>query len=82
MAKKEKIVRVPFYFPYKGLDKSVAASKQPMLTSYSMLNVRPQDVADNRVRGGQRPGLKKWGEGTQAGSTQPIVALCVIGTLE
>lgn len=83
MAKeKDRIIRAEFLFPFKGLDKGVAASKQPMITSYSLNNVRPEDTADVRVRGGQRPGLKKWGAGTQCGSTQPIVAMCVIGTLE
>lgn len=74
--------RVELSFPFKGLDKSIAASKQPLLTSYSLKNVRPEDTADTRLRGGQRPGLLKWGEGTQLGGAQPIVAICIIGTLE
>lgn len=37
---------------------------------------------DGRPRGGQRPGLAKWGAGTQVGgSEQPVVAMCSATTV-
>lgn len=48
-------IKLPF--PFKGLNSAIALSNQPPLTSPAMLNVRPCDVAENRVRGGQRPGM-------------------------
>jgi len=63
-------------FPVKGIHKGVAASSQPEMTSPDMLNVRPYDVLERKVRGGQRPGQKKWGTGNQILATFPIVAIC------
>lgn len=69
-------------FPYHGLDKGRAVSDQPEHTAAHMNNVRPRDVLDNRMRGGQRPGLDKWGAGTQIGSAeQPVVALVVVSSV-
>lgn len=65
-------------FPLKGIDKNWANSNQPPTTSPSMLNVRPKDVSEERTRGGQRPGLDKWGAGTLIGAAeQPVVMLLV-----
>lgn len=47
------------YFPYKGKHIGFPASKQPQGTSPDLNNVRPYDTLDNRIRGGQRPGLSK-----------------------
>lgn len=67
-------------FPIKGLNKGMPASKQPVNTAYDMNNVRP--YKDGRLRGGQRPGLDKWGAGTQVGSAeQPVVAMCIVNTV-
>lgn len=67
-------------FPFKGLYKGILSSKQPIDTARTMLNVRP--YKDGRLRGGQRPGLVKWGAGTQiGGAEQPIVAMCVVTTV-
>lgn len=47
-----------------------------------MSNMRPRDTLDNRMRGGQRPGLDKWGAGTQVGAAeQPVVAMCVVSSV-
>jgi hypothetical protein len=74
---------VEFVFPVGGLNTAFPASQQPQLTSGDMLNVRPFDTLASRLRGGQRPGLGKWGSGTQIGSsTQPIVAVCVIDSVK
>ena len=70
-------------FPINGVDQNWAASEQPGLTTYACQNVRPYDVIANRSRGGQRPGLSKWGEGDQiGGAAKPIVALCSITFIE
>lgn len=69
-------------FPIKGLHKGFQTERQPGLTSFSMSNVRPYDTLSNRLRGGQRPGLAKWGAGTQVGSAeQPVVAMCTVSSI-
>lgn len=70
------------FFPIKGLHKGFITEKQPPLTSFSMLNVRPYDPLSNRLRGGQRPGLVKWGDGDRIGDAdQPVVAICVVSSV-
>ena len=64
-------------FPYKGLNTGLPAEKQPPLTSPILLNVRPFDVDDERIRGGQRPGLTK-AYSTQVGGAHPIIGMCQI----
>lgn len=67
-------------FPVSGLHVGFPASKQPQGTSRHLNNVRP--IYDGRACGGQRPGLKKWGEGTLVGaSEQPIVAICSVSSV-
>lgn len=67
-------------FPFKGLYKGVLSSKQPIDAARDMKNVRP--YKDGRLRGGQRPGLVKWGAGTLVGAEeQPVVAMCVVTTV-
>jgi len=69
-------------FPRFGIFKGGAVSQQPPLTSPSMSNVRPTDKDEERSRGGQRPGLNKWGNGTQiGGSDQPVVAIISVGAV-
>lgn len=69
-------------FPLQGIDKGRATSEQPENTAPNMSNVRPYDTLDNRARGGQRPGLDKWGAGTQIGAAeQPVVAMCVVSSV-
>ena len=73
-------MRMPF--PHKGIDKGRATSQQSPETSPDMNNVRLFDVLDHRARGGQRPGLDKWGAGTQIGALeQPVVAICVVSSV-
>lgn len=69
-------------FPMQGLDKGRATTEQPIETSPDILNVRPFDTDDKRLRGGQRPGLDKWGSGDLLGSGQPIVFMTSIATVE
>jgi hypothetical protein len=47
-----------------------------------MNNVRPIDVLERQLRLGQRPGLDKWGAGTQIGdSEQPICAMTIVAAV-
>ena len=69
-------------FPYEGVDKGRALTEQLELTVSHMNNVRPRDVLENRMRGGQRPALDKWGAGTQIGAAeQPVVAICIVSSV-
>ena len=68
--------------PIRGLFKGSLTGHAPELTSESMNNVRPVDVQEKRVRIGQRPGLDKWGNGTQVGAAeQPVVAMCFVNSV-
>lgn len=69
-------------FPIHGVDKSRVPEAQPEGTSPDMDNMRPFDVADERLRGGQRPGLSKWSGNQIGGAEQPVVALCVVSSVE
>ncbi len=70
-------------FPVGGINRSRVPEEQPEMTSPDMDNVRPFDNLDERIRGGQRPGLVKWGIGTQVGSAeQPVVSICVVSSVE
>ena len=68
-----------FRFPIKGLHKGLAAEDQPPATSPVLQNVRAFDVSDERVRGGQRPGLKKAYD-TQVGGEHPVIGIVTITT--
>ncbi|MCK9497799.1 MAG: hypothetical protein M0Q27_03205 [Candidatus Colwellbacteria bacterium] len=71
-----------FGFPIQGISKAWPTNKQPPLTSFDMDNVVPIDADKKRLRGGQRWGLKKWGDGDQIGaSSQPVVALCHVAAV-
>ena len=73
-------MRIPF--PFKGINKGRAASQQSPETSPDMNNIRLFDVLAHRARGGQRPGLDKWGAGTQIGAAeQPVVAMCIVSSV-
>ena len=79
MAVKKTTLTLPF--PLQGINKNYAESTQPPLTSPATLNVRPCDVAENRIRGGQRPGLKKQFP-LCIGSGKPVVAICHVTIVE
>lgn len=70
-------------FPKKGLDKGNAANEQPKDSSPDMNNMRLYDVLENRARGGQRPGIDKWGNGDQiGGASRPVVAICIVSSVK
>lgn len=73
------IITIPF--PLKGINKNYAESDQPNLTSPAMQNVRPFDVMKTRVRGGQRPGLKKQYP-VCVGNGKPVVAIGCVTIVE
>lgn len=67
-------------FPIKGLHEGLAAEDQPLQTTPTCQNVRPFDVSEERVRGGQRPPLVK-AYSTQIAGDYPIIAMCQIATI-
>jgi hypothetical protein len=66
-------------FPILGLHQGLPAADQPLQTSPLINNCRPTDVTEDRIRGGQRPGLKKAYD-TQIGGTHPVIAMVQIDT--
>ena len=69
--------------PFRGINKGVAVCVTPSEYSSHMNNIRPTDVLEKRIRLGKRPGLKKWGGEDQiGGSEQPVVAMCVVSSIE
>jgi len=69
-------------FPLRGIYRGSATVAQPEGTTFDCKNVRAYDPLDKRARGGQRPGLDKWGAGTQIGTAEePVVAMCVVQTI-
>lgn len=73
------MANVEFQFPIKGKSEITAAAKQPQLTSPHINNVRPQDVAENRIRGGQRPGLdKRYSQRIGGNANYPVIALLAV----
>ena len=68
-------MKVPF--PVLGLHEGLPAAEQPIQTSFSLQNVRPYDVSDERVRGGQRPGTKL-AYSTQIAGDFPVIAMVQI----
>jgi hypothetical protein len=69
-------------FPLNGLHKGFSIDEQPQHTTFDIQNCRPYDTLSGRLRGGQRPGLDKWGNGDQIGEAeQPVVAICNVQSL-
>ncbi len=53
-------MKIPF--PIGGLVEGQPSAEQPMLTSFSLSNVRAFDIEKEKIRGGQRGGLSKWSD--------------------
>ena len=66
-------------FPLKGLHSGVSHQNQPPLTSFSLLNVLPLNVDEERLTGGQRPGLAK-AFSTQVAGAYPILGMAQLVT--
>ena len=74
---------INFPFPLNGQNKNFGLSVQPKGTAADMNNVRPFDILKNRARGGQRPGLDKWGDGDNVGGGgNAIVAITSVSYME
>jgi len=70
-------------FPIKGIHRGGVTSLLPPLTTNDLDNCRPYDCLDKRARGGQRPGLKKWGDGDLIGGAElPVVAMCIVTSVK
>lgn len=67
-------------FPLKGINRNWSNDSQPPLTSPDLLNVRAQDVSENRTRGGQRPGLALLYAERIGSVPNPIVSLFQVTT--
>lgn len=71
-------------FPLKGINKSRVPEEQPEATSPDMNNVRAFDTLDERIRGGQRPGMKKrYSEVVSPVALGgPVIAMCEVSITE
>ncbi|KKM66634.1 hypothetical protein LCGC14_1479230 [marine sediment metagenome] len=71
-------------FPIRGINKSRVPDEQPEATSPGLNNMRAFDIADDRVRGGQRPGMaKRYAEVvSQFTLGGPVVAMCEVSVTE
>ena len=72
-------------FPIRGISKSRVPEDQPKATSPGLNNVRPFDVLDERIRGGQRPGMvKRYSQRVtnMAAGTGPVVGMCEVSVTE
>lgn len=69
-------------FPFKGVDKSRALCEQSPESSSDMNNMRLYDSLENRARGGQRPGLDKWSATQIGGEMRPVVAMCIVSSVD
>jgi hypothetical protein len=68
--------------PIKGVSKGLPVDKEQPTTSGHMNNVRSVDVLEKQLRLGQRPGLEKWGAGTQIGAAEnPVCAMCIVAAV-
>lgn len=67
-------------FPIQGLHAGVAYQDQPPLTSFSLSNVMPLNVGEQRLTGGQRPGTTKWDSTQIGGGAYPVMGICTITT--
>lgn len=66
-------------FPKDGLNEGQAYEKQPATTSPNLMNVRPFDVEEDRLRGGQRPAIVK-AYSTQIAGDHPVLLITEIAT--
>ena len=76
---KRKIIELRF--PVAGINRGTSLEMQPSYSSPSMKNVRAYDTGQKRIRGGQRPGLKKAFQ-TCIGNGKPIVAIAQVTVVE
>lgn len=73
---------ITFAFPLKGINRNFAEADQIPRSAPDMLNVRPLDVFENRIRGGKRPGLQIEFTTRIGGTTKPVVAIDQVTIVE
>lgn len=72
-------MRIPF--PTAGLVDGAPSSEQPIKTSHLLRNVRPFDIQEERLTGGQRPGTTKQYSthcGYVAPTSHPIIIMAQV----
>ena len=75
------MANVEFTPPIRGIHKGLPADKPAPNTSEHINNVRAKGFG-GRIIIVQRPGLAKWGAGTQVGAAeQPVVAVCTVASV-
>ena len=75
------MANIEFTPPIQGIHKGLPADKSVPNTSEYMNNVRAKGFS-GRIIITQRPGLDKWGAGTQIGAAeQPVVAMCTVASV-
>jgi len=68
--------------PLGGQSEGFQPDKQPTATSGYMNNCRPRDVLENKLRIGQRPGLKKAYSQQIGGAAKPVIQILSITTVD
>lgn len=68
--------------PLGGYSDGMSPDRQDQMTSGYMLNCRPRDVLEGRLRLGQRPGMAKAYSQQIGGDACPIVWLGSITTVD
>ncbi len=72
---------IEFNPPIQGIHRGLPADKPAPNTSEYMNNVRAKGLG-GRIIIVQRPGLGRWGAGTQIGAAEnPVVAMCTVSTV-
>lgn len=71
------VQRVPIQFPFEGKVASVAYSRQPLVTTEDVLNMRPLDAKTDRLRGAQRAGTERH-VATAVSAGFPVVDLGIV----
>jgi len=75
------MANIEFTPPIKGIHKGLPADKPMPGSSEYMSNVRAKGFG-GRILITQRPGLDKWGAGTQVGAAeQPVVSMVTVASV-
>lgn len=70
------VIEIPI--PIKGFSEGLPVDKEQLATSGFILNCRPRDVLEGKLRLGQRLGLKKAYSQQISGTAYPIIILCSV----
>ena len=67
--------------PIRGVNYSIPEDKTPGTYSPYMLNVRPFDTLENKIRLGKRPGLDKIYSQQIATLSGPVIEICSVSVV-